>query len=463
MKRRKQGKRRRGGSPAVRLAAMAVFAAAALAPAWPAAAAGFSDVPDTAWYAVSLERIQREAPGVISGMGDGTFRPDGAATRAQFAKMLCAFSGTADAPDFAENYSEPPFEDVSGWAVPYVAWAVEQELVQGTGSGRFTPEASITREQLAALLYRYARNWDKMEARYEDTALTAFSDGEKTTSWGKEAVKWEVSNGILNGYGAGILGPRETATRAQVAAMLCNYMDYRAGGEAALPNPPEPPDPPEPAFQPRFTQAHGTQVIDAPYLDQRLKYPTGCESVSAVMALQYFGVNVTPEVFIDGYLPKGNAPHYDWLGRYVGCDPRQAFPGNPYTQDGWGCYSPVIQDSLEHLLQDRSGSIPLTVRRLDGSSLNALYESCIRQGIPVILWATIGMEAPQRSTVFTIEGTNQQFQWIYPMHCLLWIGRDSGYYYFNDPLSGKAVRYSRSSVERAYTGLGQQAVAVLPE
>ena len=57
-----------------------------------------------------------------------------------------------------------------------------------------------------------------------------------------------------------------------------------------------------------------TQALDAPFIDQREKYPTGCESVTAVMALQYAGVDVTVEEFIDGYLPQGEAPHQDATG-----------------------------------------------------------------------------------------------------------------------------------------------------
>lgn len=92
--------------------------------------------------------------------------------------------------------------------------------------------------------------------------------------------------------------------------------------------------------------------IDAPYLDQREKYPTGCESVCAVMDLQYYGVDLSVEEFIDNYLPLGDAPHVDGQGNYVGCDPREAFPGSPYEESGWGCYSPVIEKALVRALED---------------------------------------------------------------------------------------------------------------
>ena len=202
--------------------------------------------------------------------------------------------------------------------------------------------------------------------------------------------------------------------------------------------------------------------IDAPYLDQREKYPTGCESVCAVMDLQYYGVDLSVEEFIDNYLPLGDAPHVNAQGEYVGCGPREAFPGSPYEESGWGCYSPVIEKALVRALED-SGRKDLAVARLDGSTLEDLYGRYVSQGVPVLLWATIGMEEPVVSQTFTIQGTGEAFDWVYPMHCLLWVGEAGDSWLFHDPLAGEAVAYSKSQVERAYRGLGCQAVALVPD
>ena len=104
----------------------------------------------------------------------------------------------------------------------------------------------------------------------------------------------------------------------------------------------------------------------------------------------------------------------------------------------------------------------LTVKEMTGKDLDTLCTDYIDNGVPVILWATVGMASPRQSTTFLLEETNQYFTWIYPMHCLLLVGRDDTSYYFNDPLSGEAVKYPISSVEKAYNGLGQQAIVVLP-
>lgn len=107
-------------------------------------------------------------------------------------------------------------------------------------------------------------------------------------------------------------------------------------------------------------------LLDAPFIDQRDKYPTGCESVTAVMALQYAGVEVSVEEFIDGYLPQGNAPYTDESGTLVGANPWEEFLGSPYSESGWGCYAPVIAGALEQLLQDRSGHTGPVRKRAGG-------------------------------------------------------------------------------------------------
>lgn len=212
----------------------------------------------------------------------------------------------------------------------------------------------------------------------------------------------------------------------------------------------------------RGAQPIKSLVLDAPFLDQREEYPTGCESVSAVMALQYFGVEVGVEEFIDGYLPLGSAPYEDLSGRLVGCDPREAFPGDPRTEGGWGCYAPVIEKALNDLLSNRSDTSRLTVENATGKTLPELCTEYVAKGIPVILWATMGMDPPEEYLSFFIEDTGEEFRWIYPMHCLLLIGWDEDGYFFNDPAAGKNQFYSREAAGRAYDGLGRQALALVP-
>lgn len=203
-----------------------------------------------------------------------------------------------------------------------------------------------------------------------------------------------------------------------------------------------------------LASAEDVCLIDVPFLDQLPSFPTGCESVSAVMALQYAGVNITPEDFISNYLPLGNAPYRDQEGRLVGCDPRKAFPGDPRKETGWGCYAPVIGKAL------REAAPGLSVEELSGVPLEELCETYLKHQVPVLLWVTIDMASPEEDVVFQIEGTEETFTWVFPLHCALLTGWDQNSYYFNDPLAGKNVTYPKQAVALAYEGLGSQAIVV---
>lgn len=202
-----------------------------------------------------------------------------------------------------------------------------------------------------------------------------------------------------------------------------------------------------------------TMLIDVDYIDQKERYPTACESVSAVMALRHGGMDISVEEFIDDWLPKGSAPEdKDGSGVYVSSDPNLAFMGNPYSENGWGCYAPVIKEALDKLLAAK-GSAREAVD-LTGEDLEKLCEDYIAWGTPVIVWATAFMAEPQYGLSITAEETGRWFDWITPEHCMVLVGADETHYYFNDPLAGKAVKYEKAEAERAYDGLGKQALAI---
>ena len=101
-----------------------------------------------------------------------------------------------------------------------VAWAAENGIVSGTGNGKFSPNLSITREELATMLYRYA----KLEGiSTERTELSQFEDSEKVSRWAKEAMGWAVKYGIVRGKTTTTIAPEGKATRGEVAIMLKRY------------------------------------------------------------------------------------------------------------------------------------------------------------------------------------------------------------------------------------------------
>lgn len=193
------------------------------------------------------------------------------------------------------------------------------------------------------------------------------------------------------------------------------------------------------------TPIGNSKIIQAPFISQLGKYPTGCESVTTVMALNHIGIDISVDKFIDSYLTKTGVPF----------DPSISFGGNPRSTSGYGCYAPVIKKALDKALSGQK----YTAKQLYGVSLKNLCSNYIDKGIPVILWATMYMNTPYISSTWTYNG--KTINWIAPEHCLLLVGYDSSHYIFNDPLTYQPqTYYSKSSVEVAYKGLNYQAIVL---
>ena len=205
-----------------------------------------------------------------------------------------------------------------------------------------------------------------------------------------------------------------------------------------------------------YTTASVGTILDVPFIGQTERYPTGCESTTAVMALQYNGIGISVDDFIDRFLDLGTAP-YEYDGVLYGDSPWNCFLGSPYSESGWGCYSPVIHSALEKVLENSSYS----AKEIRNESLGELCSKYIDNGIPVIIWATMEMKnAFYTSTWQTPEG--EQITWIAPEHCLLLVGYDKDYYYFNDSQKGKQTAYPKHEVETAYESMLSQAVVITP-
>lgn len=208
--------------------------------------------------------------------------------------------------------------------------------------------------------------------------------------------------------------------------------------------------------EPTSAEPEQSVILDVPYLNQRESFPTGCESVSTVMAMQAAGVDMDVETFVSQYLTLGDAPTLAADGVRYGCDPDQAFPGDPRTTTGWGCFAPAI-------VRAASKALPCDdylVEALYDESLSTLCSAYLDQGIPVIVWATIDMKAPYGGLSWIVPETGKTIQWVRPMHCLLLVGYDEDCYYFNDPWRTKACPYPKEAVEAAYAGMSRQAVVI---
>lgn len=179
----------------------------------------FTDLDTDAWYHEGVDYALTNA--LMNGVGGGKFEPDGQLTRAQLVTVLYRAAGE---PDTGKQVN--PFTDVADdtWYTKAVIWAANNGIVNGVAKNTFAPDDSITREQIAAMLYRYAG----AEAAKEDK-LSAFPDAAKVSDWAKEALNWAVARGLINGVadanGTASLEPQATATRAQIATILMRWLE----------------------------------------------------------------------------------------------------------------------------------------------------------------------------------------------------------------------------------------------
>lgn len=195
-------------------------------------------------------------------------------------------------------------------------------------------------------------------------------------------------------------------------------------------------------------------ILNVGMLYQGKDYPNGCESVSAVMALRYVGVDIDVETFIEDYLPKTSLPYY-YVDRKVGENPESYFIGDPRLSSGYYCFAPVIEQAVNNLVDNN-----YYCSMQKGETLEELCKNFIDKGIPVIIWSTLWMN-PIRYTEYSwqIIGTSQIHTLIKNLHCVLLVGYDDMYYYINDPLRGQ-VAYEKSIVNTSFISLGSQAVTV---
>ena len=176
----------------------------------------FVDVKTSDWFYGSV--LKAYEAGWMSGTSAVTFAPNASTTRGMIVSVLYRLEGSPEAGDST-------FTDVKAGAyyAKAVAWAAENGIVGGYGDGTFGPNDEITREQLAAILYRYAQFKGYDVSKKAD--LTAYSDYAQVSAYAKDAVAWANAAGILSGTSATTLSPRDHATRAQVAAILVRFTD----------------------------------------------------------------------------------------------------------------------------------------------------------------------------------------------------------------------------------------------
>ena len=178
----------------------------------------FSDLDTSKWYHEAIDYVLLK--NYFNGVGNGKFEPAGTMTRAMFVTVLGRAAGVEE-----DKNAHSSFSDVADgkWYTTYVDWAAQNDIVNGYDSKTFGPDDFITREQMAAILYRYARYKGVDVKAADDAKYHTFRDADQVSNYAKVPMIWAVDKGIINGMGDGILAPQETATRSQVAQLIMNF------------------------------------------------------------------------------------------------------------------------------------------------------------------------------------------------------------------------------------------------
>ncbi|MBR2013409.1 MAG: S-layer homology domain-containing protein, partial [Clostridia bacterium] len=196
--------------------------------------AQFSDVKETAWYYNAVNYAVEK--GLMNGVGNGNFSPDGSATRAMLVTLLHRMEGKP------KVSAKTPFTDLNAdWYKASIAWAYANKIVNGTSAITYSPDAPLTREQFATILYRYCKKYPASDVRAE-AQLSGYPDHKDISGYAKDAMLWANAEGLITGSDEGgtvYLRPKQTTTRAQMATIFQRF-DAFMKQETKQPEPEQP-------------------------------------------------------------------------------------------------------------------------------------------------------------------------------------------------------------------------------
>lgn len=180
----------------------------------------FTDVPEGAWYADAAAYVYEH--GLMAGTSATTFAPEVTTSRAMIATILWRMAGSPVV-NYAMNYTDVA---QGQWCSEAIRWATSEGIVGGYGNGLFGTNDPITREQFAAMLYRFAQEQGYDVSIGENTNILSYTDVADLSEYAISAMQWAVGAGIINGTGDGsTLSPHGQATRAQAAVMLMRFCE----------------------------------------------------------------------------------------------------------------------------------------------------------------------------------------------------------------------------------------------
>ena len=186
------------------------------------------------------------------------------------------------------------------------------------------------------------------------------------------------------------------------------------------------------------------KMEDFEWLSQNPELPTGCEITSLTSVLNYYGINVKKETMADDYLKKGDGSYY------------KMFLGNPRDAGSFGCMAQPIVDAAN--LYFKKNNVSMKASNVSGVTFDKILEY-VSQGVPMIVWNTMGMAPAYESQTLTLDG--REYTWIAPERCVVVVGYDldNNEVYVADPMAGMVTRNLKTFEER-YDSLKRQAVYV---
>ena len=180
--------------------------------------APFTDVDTAKWYHLSVDYVLTHK--MMNGVSSRAFAPNANLTRGMLVQILYNMEGKPKGT--AANFSDV---QADAWYAEAVGWAASNKVVTGYADGTFRPNAAVTREQAAAILYRYAKSKGIDVSVGENTNILSYVDVQQASEYAIPALQWAVGAGVLNGKNGGRLAPTGTATRAEIAAIMQRWCE----------------------------------------------------------------------------------------------------------------------------------------------------------------------------------------------------------------------------------------------
>lgn len=209
-----------------------------------------------------------------------------------------------------------------------------------------------------------------------------------------------------------------------------------------------------------YSAYNGTSVyIDMKNISQKPELPVGCEITALAILLNYWGFDADKVYLANNYLPISSGRYKYEDGKTYKDSFYDYFIGDPFSR-GYGCFANAIEKAANAYLSDNGGGY--TVKNISGCSPDTLY-GYVEQDIPVIVWATDGMIAPEYYETWYDIDTGEQLDWYLNEHCAVLVGfdMDAGTITLNDPMKG-IIDYDISKFETRFSEMHSQAIVILP-